>query len=598
MKSILEQLKYAFSLIDSPVRGWMIVAVFGSVGIAALDTLGVAAMIPLMQVITGDVSSGAAGTISQITGITNPPTLVVLIAAVVATAFVLKSVCTIAFRWWLLGRTTRLGAVASSNLLQRYALAPYASHRQRRVGEIHRSLSSSVSQTFGQVAMGYIGILADVLNILMIGVVMLVVSPGAAGFIVLFFGGTMMLTQRILRSRHQSIGEEIAESDLHAWNALMPSVNSFRESRLTSSSTRFVNQYRSARLRSAEASRRLSLVSELPRYVLEIVFVVGVGSMAALLFAMNSGAEALSVLGVFAAAAMRLLPTLNRVMATLATIRSGQVGLRLLVDDLKVLDADGFHSEDPTSDVLYSGDVKLDQVEFHFPDSDDLVLKGITAVIPEGQSTAFVGSSGAGKSTVLDLVLGLLVPTSGSVLCGGRDIHEDLPTWFSTLGVVPQDVFLVDDTLAHNIAFGIDPEDVNPDLLADAIQRAQLDELVSGLPEGLDTRLGERGVRISGGQRQRVGIARALYRQPRYLVLDEATSALDNATEHRITQTIDALAGTVTVIVVAHRLSTVRHSDQVIFLSDGEVEAAGTFEDVRRLSPEFAHLVQLGRLDA
>lgn len=139
---------------------------------------------------------------------------------------------------------------------------------------------------------------------------------------------------------------------------------------------------------------------------------------------------------------------------------------------------------------------------------------------------------------------------------------------------------------------------MNPDLLADAIQRAQLDELVSGLPEGLDTRLGERGVRISGGQRQRVGIARALYRQPRYLVLDEATSALDNATEHRITQTIDALAGTVTVIVVAHRLSTVRHSDQVIFLSDGEVEAAGTFEDVRRLSPEFAHLVQLGRLDA
>ena len=593
----LDSLKYAFTLIDSPVRGWMTLAVLGSVGIAALDTLGVAAMIPLMQVITGDMSSGAAGTISDITGVADESTLVALIAGLVAVAFVSKSVCTIAFRWWLLGRTTRLSAEASSNLLQRYALAPYASHRQRKVGEIHRSLAGSVNQTFGQVAMGYIGILADVLNILMIGTVMLIVSPGAAGFIVVFFGGTMLITQRVLRSRHQRIGEEIAESELQAWNALMPSVNSFRESRLSSSSTRFVNQYRAARLRSAQASRRLSLVSELPRYVLEIVFVAGVGAMAALLFALNTGPEALAVLGVFAAAAMRLLPTLNRVMATMASIRAGGVGVDLLVNDLRALDADGYHSETPRGDAAFFGDIELSDVQYHFPDSPDLVLRGVSLVIPEGKSTAFVGSSGAGKSTVLDLILGLLTPTAGSVTCGGRDIHEDLPTWYSTLGVVPQDVFLTDDTLANNIAFGIDPDEVDLDRLADAVQRAQLDELVAGLPDGLNTRLGERGVRISGGQRQRVGIARALYRRPRYLVLDEATSALDNATEHRITQTIDALSGSVTVIVVAHRLSTVRHSDQVIFLSGGQVEAAGSFTDVERLSPEFAHLVKLGRLD-
>lgn len=313
---------------------------------------------------------------------------------------------------------------------------------------------------------------------------------------------------------------------------------------------------------------------------------------------MNSDSEADTVLGVFAAAALRLLPTLNRVMATIAGIRSGSVGMRLLVNDLRELDKDGYHDESPRSQETFFGDIELRDVRFQFPDADDPVINDVNAVVKEGDSTAFVGSSGAGKSTIVDIILGLLVPSSGEVLCGGRSIHDDLPTWYSTLGVVPQDVFLIDDTLRSNIAFGIDPSDVDQDLLNDAISRALLDDLVSSLPEELDTRLGERGVRISGGQRQRVGIARALYRQPRYLVLDEATSALDNATEHEITQTIDALAGTVTVILVAHRLSTVRHSDQVIYLNKGLVEAAGAFEEVVDQSPEFAHQVKLGRLDA
>lgn len=375
----------------------------------------------------------------------------------------------------------------------------------------------------------------------------------------------------------------------------MPGINGFREARLGGVSGLFVGRFRESKLARAAASRELSLVSELPKYVLEIGFVVGLGIVAAVLFSTNTPTEATSIIGVLAAGATRALPTVNRLVAGLGQIRAGQVGLRNLTADIERLDRDGFQTEAaPTRSFI--GDIVLNHVDFHFPDSDGPVLRDVSTVIEEGRTTAFVGSSGAGKSTLLDIVLGLLTPTSGTVTSGGVDIQSDLASWYAGLGVVPQDVFLLDDTLVANIAFGVPPEEVDAGRLRHAVSLAQLDGLLADLPEGLETRMGERGVRLSGGQRQRVGIARALYRQPRLLVLDEATSALDNATEHRITETIEELSGRMTIIVVAHRLSTVRNADRVIFMSAGEIASEGTFTEVEADNHEFAHLVALGKL--
>jgi ABC-type multidrug transport system fused ATPase/permease subunit len=403
--------------------------------------------------------------------------------------------------------------------------------------------------------------------------------------------------QMLLRRRQYHIGEELAAAGLEAWQFLLPGLDGFREARLTSSANAFIDGFRAARMRRARAAQIMGILSDAPRYLLEIGFVVAILGISVILFTTMTPAEALTVLGVFAAASLRALPGLNRVAANLGTIRTGRAGLEIVSKAVDELDAGGVHEERPRSSELFSGDIVLRDLSFQYADSEEFVLRGISLDIRENRTTAFVGSSGAGKSTLLDIVLGLLRPTEGDVVVGGRLISDDLAGWYSELGVVPQDVFLLNDTLTTNIAFGVARDDIDPERVREVIRMAQLEGLVDELPEGLDTAVGERGVRLSGGQRQRIGLARALYRRPRVLVLDEATSALDNVTEHEIAKTLGALQGTVTILIVAHRLSTVRHADTLIFLKDGQVEAEGTFEEVRAQSADFARLVELGELD-
>lgn len=594
---MIADLRRVRRLLHGPIKGWVLLAVLGSAFVAGLDTLGVAAMLPLMQLFTGaDPTQGSVGQIASFTGTTDLQTLILVVAGMVGAAFVLKTVVTVIFRWWLLGHTTKLEAEAATELMRRYVLAPYGVHRTRNVSEIHRNIASSVPQTFGQVVLGLLGMVADLLTLVAIGVVLFVVSPLATLFSVIFFFAIGWGSQRTLRSRHQRIGLEIAQTDLDAWTALMPGVDGFREARVTSSAGHFVGRFKVAKFRRAHANRSLSLVSELPKYILEIGFVVGICAIAMLLFATTSAVEAISALGVFAAASLRMLPTLNRAVATVGVIRAGRVGLEILSAEVAKLEEDGTHTENRMMPRQPAGNIVLQDVGYQFADADEPVLRGVSTVIERGKTTAFVGSSGAGKSTLLDVVLGLLEPSSGSVSSGGQNIFSDLPGWFNSLGVVPQDIYLLDDTLRNNIAFGDRPEDVDPARLAEAIELSQLAPLLLNLPDGLETTLGQRGVRISGGQRQRVGIARALYRRPHVLVLDEATSALDNATESKISETIESLSGRMTIILVAHRLSTVRRADKIVFMSGGLIECEGTFEEVQTMSPEFAHLVALGKL--
>lgn len=554
-------------------------------------------MLPLMQLVTGaDPTQGALGVVSSAVGTTDSRTLIIVVALAVGLSFALKSAVTIGFRWWLLGHTTRLEASAATDLMRRYLLAPFWAHRQREISVIHRNIGSSVSQTFNQVFLGLIGMLADVLTLVAIGVVLLVMSPLTTIFTLVLFCLLGWLIQRALKTRHAQIGQAIAQSDLDAWAALMPGLNGFREARLSSSAESFVDRFGRAKDARAHAGRLASLVAEVPKYIMEIGFVVGIAGMALLLFATETQESALSILGVFAAAATRMLPTMNRVVATVGVIRTGRVGLSILAREVKSLDAVGYHSEKRAFTELFAGDVILDNVTFNFPDSESNVLHGISTTIAQGRTTAFVGSSGAGKSTLLDILLGLLEPTSGAVRCGGRNVFDDLPSWYEGIGVVPQDVYLLDDTVQNNIAFGQMPDNVDSVRLSEAIALAELTSLIAEMPEGLNTRLGERGIRLSGGQRQRIGIARALYRRPNILILDEATSALDNATERRISDTIDSLSGSMTIVLVAHRLSTVKNADKVIFMSDGRIQAEGTFDEVQVHSTEFANLVALGKL--
>lgn len=596
-RSFRHELHLAAGLVDTPFRPWIVTAVLGSVGIAFLDMLGVAAMLPLMTLLTGaDPSQGVLGFVSRFTGVDGTQQMLLVVAGLVGGAFVLKSVATIAFRWWLLGKTTVMEAEAATELFRRYVSAPYWAHRGRKVAEIHRAIATAVAQTFGQVFLSLIGMAADVLTIGLILLVLLSVSPAATALAGVFFFLLSWGVQRLLKPHHRRLGEALAQSDLDAWTALMPGLNGFRESRMTGRGSFFIERFGRAKSDRARAIRQLSLVNELPKYVLEIGLVVGIALIAVVLFSTMPVEGAISTLGVFAVGAARMLPTLNRITAAVGSVRAGRVGLEILVDEIQALDAHGSFREVPATSQSFAGDVEVERVSFHFHDSDELVLRNVTTTVPQGSTVAFVGTSGAGKSTLLDIILGLLEPTGGRVTCGGVDIRTDLPSWYARLGVVPQDVFLLDDTVAANIAFGEAPDTIDHDRLQRALAGAQLSDLINKLPEGLDTRLGERGVRMSGGQRQRIGIARALYREPSVLVLDEATSALDNVTERQITETVESLRGTMTILLVAHRLSTVRHADKVVFMAAGTIQVEGSFQEVELSSPEFARLVELGRL--
>ncbi|GAA2032748.1 ABC transporter ATP-binding protein [Agromyces tropicus] len=594
---LIAQLRLMLHMADVDPKRWLAGTVAASVVLAALDTLGVAAMVPLTQLATGgDLDTGTLGWISDVLGTTDRSTLIPIVAMFVAGVFIVKSLGAILFRWWLLGRTTKISALSSAELARRYALAPYAEHRARRMSEIYRNINDATNQS-ASVLLGLVSIATDALVLVAITIVLAIASPAVTLFAVALFALLVFGVQMSLRRRQYRIGEEIAAAGLASWQFLLPGLDGFREARLTGSSNAFIDGFRDSRLRRARASREMGILSDAPRYLLEIGFVFAILGISAILFTTSTPAEAITVLGVFAAASLRALPTLNRISGSFATIRTGRAGLDIVSRAVAELDAGGRHDEQPHSRERYEGDIQLRDLGFRYADAEEFVLREISLRIRHNATTAFVGSSGAGKSTLLDLVLGLLKPTEGVVEVGGRSIRDDLASWYAELGVVPQDVFLLNDTLTANIAFGVPADEVDPERIAEVIAMAQLDALVADLPQGLDTMVGERGVRLSGGQRQRIGLARALYRRPSVLVLDEATSALDNLTEHEIAATLARLQGSLTILIVAHRLSTVRHADTLVFLAEGRIESEGTFDEVRAQNADFARLVELGELD-
>lgn len=574
-------------------RGWLVWAVLGSVGLAIFDLAGVAAMAPLMSLFSGaNPEEGALGVISRLLGTTDAAVLTVSIASFVVLVFILKSACTIPFRWWLVGRTTQISADASAELFRKYVLSPYEVHRKRRIPEIQRNIGEATVQS-STVLLGVVTMASDILVLGGILIVLIIASPLVTAFVVVFFGVLIAGIQGILRKRQRQIGEAIAEAALQSRQYLLSAFDGFREVRLASNAPRFYGGYHDARTRSAQAQRNLSTVSELPKYLLEIGFILAIAGIAALLFATESQASALTTLAMFAAASLRALPTLNRVSASFATIRSGQAGLRIFAEAVREIEVHETHGEQ-ARETDFDGDIVFDHVSYAYPDADLAVVDDISLTIPQKSTIAFVGSSGAGKSTLLDLLLGLLRPDAGVVRAAGRSIHEDLVSWYGTLGVVPQEVFLLNDTVEANVAFGF--ERIDDERVVEALRQAELSDFVATLPEGTKTIVGERGTRLSGGQRQRLGLARALYRSPQVLVLDEATSALDNETEHQIARTLTRLGGTMTVIIVAHRLSTVRRADRIFYLEGGRVRAEGTFDEVREASAAFARLAELGSL--
>ena len=598
---MIEDIRHLVGTFRSKDRVLLALLVVGQFAASLMDLLGLAAVLPLMEVLLGaDVSQGYLGTINRILGSPSREIFVVTMAGIMVAAFAVKAAASLALGWWSSGLIIRLQNQTATRLLRGFLSLDYIRYRRSNLADTIRVVDAGVSDAHGKVLGGLLSLASFVLSTGAILAVLFAVSPLATAIALAYFGGIVFVIQRVLAMRNRRAGHVAVNAAWRRSFALISSVTGFREIRMHDAAGYFLRRFEDANEEAGAAARKAMMYSSAPRYLLEVAAISGIGILLATLAVTGGTASIMPVVSLFVAASIKLLPNLAGLTATLGNLQNGRAGLSLVVESLRQEEPPAYSLEGPPAAGGRKPPLPIDVsgVSFMYPDGDRAVLEGIDVHMPPGTSLAICGASGSGKTTLVDIMLGLIQPSAGVVTYGGRSPQELGSEWRRIVAYVPQDVFLLDASLAANVAFGEEKATRDDKRIMQALGDAELGGLIDELPEGLESMLGERGSRLSGGQRQRIGIARALYRSPCVIVLDEATSALDNETEDRVSRAIGRLAGKVSTVVVAHRLSTVRHVDHLVFLKDGRIQAQGTFEEVRRLSDDFARLVELGNLDA
>lgn len=461
----------------------------------------------------------------------------------------------------------------SLRLFSHYIYQPYAFHLKRNSAQLIRNATIEVSSLSAS-AQSIVAILSELLVIAGIVMLLLMVEPLGTLAVVAalsvisvgYYGATRKSVLKWGGSRQLHEGMRIQH--------LQQGLGGIKEIQLCCRADEFIKRYDFHNHASAAANKRFAVMQQLPRLWLEFLTVF---ALAVLIFVMThegkSFASLVPVIGVFGAAAFRLMPSVNRIIGSIHNVRFAIPTIDILHEELA-------QGQPPSINPIvrlfdFKKEIQLNNITYKYPEGDTPVLHQISLAVERGKTVGLIGGSGAGKSTLVDIILGLLTPTRGVVSVDGIDIRSNLRSWWSQIGYVPQEIYLVDDTLSRNIAFGLSDDEIKPDQLQCAIQAAHLEDFVATLPEGLNTMVGERGVRLSGGQRQRIGIARALYHGPDVLILDEATSSLDVATETEVMKAIEALNGKKTIIIVAHRLSTVARCDWLYQIENGMVQSQG-----------------------
>ena len=481
----------------------------------------------------------------------------------------------LAFLAW---RQTRFAYGVQAQLSQRlfasYLRQPYTFHLQRNSAQLIRNVISETN-SFTEAMVSGLNITTELLVLLGISLLLLAVEPVGTLVAALVLGAAAWSLHYAMRTRLVRWGKSRQLHDGLRLQHLVQGLSGAKDVKLLGRESNFLDQFELHNAQSTRMTQFQAMLQYLPRLWLELLAVTGLATLViAMLVQGKEMGTIVPTLGLFAAAAFRLMPSVNRVLTAAQVLRYHLPVVNTLHDELKLsAPAQETGQAAAVNTPGLQTDIRLSEVCYSYPASVVRAIDGLTLHIRKGESVGFVGPSGSGKSTLVDVILGLLTPESGRVLVDGDDIQENLRRWQDRIGYVPQTIYLTDDTLRRNVAFGLADEAIDDAAVRRAICSAQLEDFVAGLPNGLETAVGERGIRLSGGQRQRIGIARALYHDPAVLVLDEATSALDTATERGVMQAVTALHGSKTILIVAHRLSTVAHCDRLYHLEQGRIAA-------------------------
>ena len=603
-RQLIQTYRKLFTLFDRTERRrfWILTGVM--LLVAAAEIAGISAVLMLLNVLSAPGMIQSNGVLSSAyarLGFTSPfqfqIALALTVMIVVMAGLAVKALGTYA----TIRFSTMRGYTISTRLLSAYLSQPYPWFLDRNSAELEKNVLVEVDGLVQRVILPSLRLVSNSLLVLAILAFLMLVDP----LVTLFCGGVLGLGYGLIylrfRGKLQRLGATMMDAFENRFLVAQEATGGIKDVKLMGLEATYVKSYSNAARTAAQSGATMGVMSELPRFVLEAITF---GTMLALILLMllKSGGnvtEIVPTLGVIAFSTMRLLPSLQQIYHSLVSIRGASTILDAIVGDFASTPARPLVEPEAGQVLKLEKELELSQVSFAYAQADRPTLRGLDLVIPARTTVGIVGGTGAGKTTLVDLILGLLSPDAGKMRVDGVELGPDnLRSWQKTLGYVPQAIYLTDETIASNIAFGVPKDEIDMAAVERAARIAALHDFVmSELPQGYETFVGERGVRLSGGQRQRIGIARALYRDPTLLIMDEATSALDNITERVVMEAVDRIRANKTIILIAHRLSTVKTCDTIFLMERGRLLAQGSYDELLAGNEVFRRMVSGGGED-
>ena len=572
-KSVIYKLNY---LMDAKIKIKMffvfLLIFFGSF----VELLGVAVIYPIVNLIMDDnyAENVWCKLIMNITGIEEREPVMIIIIGAAILVYVFKSL----YLSWMYGQLYKMSATIKENmavkLMKAYMRQPYAFFLSRNTAELIRSVNSDTSQLY-EVILNVFQVASNALTVIFLLITLAITNITMTVLVAVLLGVCAAIIMVFIKKKSRYYGKRNQELSGALFQTLQQMFEGIKELKIMHSENYFIERYVKQYKENTDVYRRFGLSNVIPKNLIEAVSMCGILAYLGVEIIFNPNYMSLVPgIAVFVAAAYKLLPAVNAIYNYLNTIIYHRASIDLVYNDVKEANELLVKENDDQEEVeltTFNKEIVLDHVTFHYDNSEKLVLNDVSITIPKGKSVAFVGPSGGGKTTLADMIIGLLRPTEGKVLVDGKDIIENIEGWRKQIGYIPQNIYLIDDSLKNNVAWGVNESSADENKVWQALADAQIADFVRESEKSLEMDVGERGTRISGGQRQRLGIARALYRNPQVLVFDEATSALDNETEKEVMKAIESLQGTRTMIMIAHRLTTIEKCDIIYKVENGKV---------------------------